>query len=321
MNFRTLRGVVALCLTTVFAYLIPAGAQTFAGVLTQHNDNGRTGQNLQETILTPANVNATSFGKVLSYSVDGQIYAQPLYVPNVTIGGTTHNVVYVATQNDSVYAFDADGLQSTPLWAVNFTNPAAGIGPVPCQVNGVAQVTCGVFPIFGITATPVIDNTTNTIYVLVRTQQSGGGTAYQSLHALDITSGAEKFGGPVTISGSVPGIGGESVNGVVPFDTLKDLQRSGLLLANGNVYIAWAGSYHGWVMAYNASNVQQQTAIFNTTPNSVGGGIWQTGNGIIADASGDIYFSTGNGVFDANTGGVDYGDSVMHLDPNLHGVD
>ena len=319
MNQKTFRCVATIFLTA-FISLIPAGAQTFAGVLTQHNDTGRTGQNLQETILTPTNVNSTSFGKLFSYSVDGQMFAQPLYVPNVTIGATTHNVVYAVTQNDSVYAFDADGLQSTPLWSVNFLNPASGIGPVPCQVNGVAQVSCGVYPIYGITATPVIDPTTNTMYVLARTQQSGGGTAYQTLHALDITSGAEKFGGPMTITGSVPGTGGESVNGILPFDTLKDLQRAGLLLANGNVYIAWAGSYHGWVMSYSASTLQQ-LAIFNTTPNSVGGGTWQTGNGIIADSNGDIYLATGNGVFDANTGGVDYSDSVLHLDPNLNVVD
>jgi hypothetical protein len=305
-------------LTLVLACFTPAGAQSFAGVLTQHNDVGRTGQNLKEKVLTTTNVTSTSFGKVFSYSVDGQIYAQPLYVPNVSIGGTKHNVVYVETQNDSLYAFDADGLQSTALWQVSFINPAKGITPVACKVNGTAIIGCAVYPIYGINSTPVIDPSSNTIYLVTRTLNNG--TYYQTLHAISITSGAEKFGGPVNISGSVAGKGSGSNKGIVKFDPLRDVQRVGLLLVNGTVYIAWAGSAHGWIMAYNATTLKQ-TAIFNTSPNSSMSGIWQTGNGLAADSSGNIYAATGNGLFDASTGGSDYGDSLLQLDSALSVLD
>lgn len=309
----------AFVFAMLLGYLTPAGAQSFAGVLTQHNDNGRTGQNLNEAILTPAKVKAATFGRVFSYSVDGQIYAQPLYVPNVSIPGQgTHNVVYVVTQNDSLYAFDADGKQSTALWEVSFINPAGGITPVACEVNGVAIIGCSVYPIYGITATPVVDSTTSTIYLVTRTDNNG--TYYQSLHAIDITTGAEKFGGPVNISGSVPGTGSGSKGGMVSFDPLRDIQRVGLLLLNGTVYIAWAGSAHGWIMGYNAQNLQQ-TAIFNTSPNSSMGGVWQSGNGLAADVSGNIYGAVGNGLFDANSAGIDYGDTLLKLDAALGVVD
>src|SRR5271166_4774882 len=231
-----LKGVpgAAVLLTLVFACLTPAGGQTFTGVLTQHNDVGRTGQNTQETILTPQNVNSATFGKLFSYSVDGQIYSQPLYVPNVNIPGEgIHNVVYVETQNDSLYAFDADGLTPTALWQVSFINPSAGITPVSCKTDGKTSISCGVYPIYGITSTPVIDPGSSTMYLVTRTQNNG--KYFQTLHAIDITSGAEKFGGPVNITGSVPGTGAGSKNGIVYFDTLKDIQRSGLLLLNGTV--------------------------------------------------------------------------------------
>jgi hypothetical protein len=305
-----------MLLTLVLACFTPAGAQSFAGVITQHNDVARTGQNLNETILTPSNVSSTTFGKIFSYSVDGQIYAQPLYVPNVSIAGGTHNVVYVVTQNDSLYAFDADGLQSAPLFQVSFINPAGGILPVSCEVNGVMIIGCAVYPIYGITATPVIDLSTNTIYLVTRTWYTSSNAYYQTLHALDMTTGAEKFGGPVNIEGSVPGTGSGSKKGVITFDPLRDIQRVGLLEANGNIYIAWAGSVHGWIMAYNATTLAQ-TAIFATTPNASMGGVWQTGNGLAADASGNIYGATGNATFDVNTGGVDYGDTLLEFDADL----
>ena len=306
MNRHSIKGFsrVAAFVALAFACLVPAGAQTFSGVLTQHNDNGRTGQNLNETILTTSNVNSTTFGRIFSYSVDGQIYAQPLYVPNVTIPNLgIHNVIYVETQNDSLYAFDADGLSPTALFQVSFVNPAAGITPVSCKTDGNTDISCGVYPIYGINSTPVIDSTTNTIYLVTRTDNNG--KYYQTLHAIDITSGVEKFGGPVNISGSVPGTGAESVKGVVAFDSLKDVQRAGLLLLNGTVYIGWAGAYHGWIMGYNAANLPQQTAIFNTTPNEKLGGVWGAGNGLVADSSGDIYAAVGDAIFDANTGGSD----------------
>jgi hypothetical protein len=295
-------------LAFVFTCLTLAGAQTFTGVITQHNDNGRTGQNLLETTLTPSNVTPTTFGKLFSYSVDGQMYAQPLYVPNVNIGGTTHNVVYVVTQNDSLYAFDADGLQSTALWQVSFVNPSEGITPLTCFVY------CGVYPVIGITATPVIDLSTNTMYLVSRIDKKG--KFYQTLHALDITSGAEKFGGPVTISASIPGTGDASENGIITFNSHDDLQRAGLLELNGTIYIGWAGAYHGWMMAYNATTLQQE-AVFSATPNAKLGGVWATGNGVAADSNGNIYAAIGDALFDANTGGSDYGDSLLQFNSSL----
>ena len=297
--------------------LVSLGAQAqFNGVLTQHNDLARSGQNLYETTLAPANVNAKKFGKLFSYPVDNQVYAQPLYVPGVAIPGIgVRNVLYIATENDTVYAFDADGLSPYVLWSVNFTNPAGGITTINCTLTGLE---CNVFPTTGITGTPVIDPNTSTLYVVARTAEtSAGKTTYVArLHALDITTGAEKFGGPVSIKGSVKGTGTGSRNGTIPFDTLHDNQRPGLVLANGNIYIGWAGNAHGWITAYNATTLAQ-VAIFNSTPNGTLGGIWATGNGFAVDGNGNLYVSTGDGTFDANTGGVDYGDSILQLSPTL----
>jgi len=305
----------------LFAALCATGlsAQTFEGVLTWHNDLARTGQNLNETVLTPQNVKDTKFGKVFSYSVDGQIYAQPLYVPNVSIPGQgVHNVVYVVTENDSIYAFDADGLQAKPLWQMSLINPAQGVTPVPCGTDGNSDISCNVFPFYGITSTPVIDASTNTIYLVARTAETTGTTTnyYQRLHALDITTGAENFGGPVAIQGSVSGTGAGSVGGVVTFDPLADIQRAGLLLLNGTVYIGWAGAAHGWIMAYDAQSLAQ-TAIFNTTPNSVIGGVWGSGAALAADSSGNLYASVGDALFDASSGGIDYGDTVLKMNAAL----
>src|SRR5579859_3118637 len=278
-------------------------AQSFPGVLTWHNDVGRTGQNLYETALTPQNVNMGTFGKVFSYAVDGAIYAQPLYVPNVIIPNEgMHNVVYVATENDTVYAFDADGLQTTPLWQVSFINPADGITTVT------ATVSSGIYPIVGVTATPVIDPGSQTMYLLARTVEQG--VFVQRLHALDITTGAEKFGGPTSIVATFP-----SRKGTVMFDP-SGMQRSALLLLNGIVYIGWATSAHGWIMAYDAYTLTQ-TAVLNTTPNSTLGGVWMSGAGLAADAQGYVYASTGDGLFDFNTNGVDDGDSVLKLNSSL----
>lgn len=289
-------------------------AQSFQGVLTWQNDNGRTGQNLSETVLTPLNVNMGTFGKVFSFPVDGQIFAQPLYISNVVIPGQgTHNVVYVATQNDSVYAFDADGLTTLPLWQVSFINALNGIGPVPCT----SPIKCTIYPIIGITSTPVIDPNSATMYVLARTVESG--VQVQRLHALDVTTGTEKFGGPVKIQGSVLGSGYGSKNGRIGFENYGT-QRTALLLLNGVVYIGWATGAHGWVMGYNAQTLAR-TAIFNTTANSVLGGVWQSGAGLASDSKGFIYVTTGDGLFDFSTGGIDYGDSVLKLDANLNVVD
>jgi hypothetical protein len=221
-------------------------AQNSIGVFTSRYDNQRTGQDRSETVLTPKNVTQAQFGKVFSFAVDGQIYAQPLWVYALKIPGLgTHNVVFVETQMDSVYAFDASGNPATPLWQASFIDLTNGITPVRCSLPGVGG--CGVWPYYGITGTPVIDPATNTMYLVSRTFDWTKNLGHQTLHALDITSGAEKFGGPVEISGTVPGAGLGSYGGTITFNPLSDIQRAGLLLLNGTVYIGWAGAEHGWL--------------------------------------------------------------------------
>jgi chitodextrinase len=297
----------------------------YAGTFTHHNDNFRTGQNLNETMLSPANVNASQFGKLFTQTLDGLIFASPLYVASVNMGGNGfHNLVYVATEHDSVYAFDADSSSATPLWKTSFINPAQGVTSVPSADTGEP----GDIPTeIGITGTPVIDPTTNTIYVVAKTKEvTGGNTNYvQRLHALDITTGAEKFGGPVVIQASVAGTGSGSSGGQVAFNALAENQRPGLLLSNGTVYIGFGshgdyGPWHGWIIGYNAVTLQQ-TMAYNVTPNSIGGGVWQSGGGLAADASGNIYYSTGNGGFDVNTGGADYGEAVQKISPTGAALD
>jgi len=282
----------------------------YAGTLTRHNSNLRQGQNTQETLLSPWNVNVNTFGKLFTYGVDGQVYAQPLYVANLAIAGGTHNVVFVATEHDGVYAFDADGTRTIPFWSRTFIDPQNGITTVPNS-----DVSClNISPEYGITGTPVIDRPSGTLYVVAKTKENG--VYVQRLHALDIANkGAEKFGGPVTIQVSVPGTGVGSVGGMVSFDALRHNQRTGLLLLNGTVYIAWGShcdmeNYHGWILGYSASTLAQ-TAKFNVTPNGQQGGIWQMGGGLAADSSGNIFLETGNGTFDSNTGGQDYGTAVI----------
>ena len=313
----SLPGPLIGLLVAYFSLLIPTlQGQGFTGVLTQHNDAARTGQNLNETVLTTTEVNPSTFGKIFSYPVDGQVYAQALYVPNVSIPNQgLHNVLYVATENDSLYAFDADGLTPSILWQVSFINPANGVTTINCVATGMS---CNVYPITGITSTPVIDPASNTVYLVVRTQENG--SWFQRLHALDITTGAEKFGGPVVIAAAVSGTGSGSSHGVVTFNPLHDIQRTGLLLLNGIVYIGWAGAAHGWAMAYNAQTLAQ-VAVFNTTPNGVLGGIWHAGGGMAADSLGNIYFATGDGTFDSSTGGFDYGDTLLKVDANLNVLD
>ena len=288
-----------------------------AGTLTYHNDNMRTGQDLNETVLTPSNVNSSTFGKRFSYPLDGLTLASPLYVQNVNIPGQGfHNVVIVATEHDSVYAFDADGRSSSPLWHVNFTNPAAGVTTVPAADTGETE---DIPNEIGITGTPVIDPATNTIYLVAATKEvSGGTTSYvQRLHALDLTTGAEKFGGPVVIQASVPGTGDGSSGGTLSFDSLRENQRTGGLLANGVVYFGFSSHgdndpFHGWVLGYNASTLQR-VMVFCSTPNAGHGGVWMDGDGIATDSTGSLYFISGDGDFDVNTGGSDYGDSFIRL--------
>ena len=284
-----------------------------AQVLTAQYDNARTGATLHETILTPANVNVASFGKIFSYTVDGDVYAQPLFLPNVEIPGKgVHNVIYIATGHDSVYAFDAAGVPADPLWHVSFLNPGGGITGVPAR-----DVACRfIAPEIGITPTPVIDLQSGTLYVLARTKESSGALSsdryVQKLHALAITTGAEKFGGPVEIKASVKGPRGD-----VAFAPLRELPRAALLLSNGQVYLTWGsscdvGPYYGWVMAYDAHTLAQ-TAVFNTSPGAGESGIWQSDNGPAADEQGDVYLATGNGRFTVAAGGRDYGDTILKL--------
>ncbi|PYQ95932.1 MAG: hypothetical protein DMF97_16155, partial [Acidobacteria bacterium] len=286
------------------------------GVFTHHNDNARTGQNLNETVLTPANVTSATFGKLRELSLDGMANASPLYVANVSIPGQgRRNVVYVATQHDSVYAFDADRESDSPLWHVSFLR--SGVTTVPSDDTGEC---CDIAPEIGITGTPVIDPSTGTLYVVATTKEDSFGYV-QRLHALDIATGAEKLGGPVVLHASVAGTGQGSSAGIIEFDALTENQRPALLLSNGIVYIGFGSHgdqppYHGWVLGYDAATLQQVMA-FNVSPDGEGGGIWQANGGLAADADGAIYFVTSNGTFTADTSdGHDYGSSFVKLNPD-----
>jgi hypothetical protein len=266
-------------------------------VLTQHNDLARTGANLQETLLNTTNVNTNTFGLIFTRAVDDQIYAQPLIMPNVNIPGKgRHNLVIVATVNDSVYAFDADNPSvSEPYWKVNFlkTNAVS-----PRNTDMTAWDYQDFSDNSGIVGTPVINPLTWTIYLVARTKEYG--TNYvQRLHALDIRTGAERSNSPVIITATYPGNGAGSAGDLITFDSRRQNQRPALALVKGVVYIAWAshgdwGPYHGWLIGYDATTLQQ-TAVYNTTADGYNGGIWMSGQGPAADAKGNLYVSTGNG--------------------------
>ena len=293
--------------------VLPARAQV--SVLTYQYDVSRAGANVRETALTPANVNVNQFGKLFSYPVDGYVYAQPLYVPNVDIQGKgKHNVVFIATEHDSVYAFDADNPgDGSPLWTVNFLNPAGGVTTVPAGDTGCDQIV----PEIGITGTPVIDAKTGTLYLVAMTKEKANGSAtyVHRLHALDVTSGMERPGSPVEIQASSPGTGdGSSVDTLIPKNYK---QRPGLLLLNGTVYTAWsshcdAGRYHGWLIGYDPQSLNQVT-VYNSTPNGGDGSFWAGGAAPAADAAANIYVVSGNGTFDHASGGPDLGESYIKL--------
>ena len=295
-----------------------------AQMTTAQVDDARTGANLRETLLTPRNVNQQQFGRLFTLKVDGDVYAQPLFLPGVEIPGKgRHDVLFVATEHDSVYAFDAYGNPSTPLWKANFLTDGATTIPeddVACYF---------IRPEVGITSTPVIDLKTGTLYVLARTKKMhlvSSNEYYQQLHALAITNGVEKFGGPVEIQATVKGKGDGSSGGNVAFDPLRENPRAALLLSKGMVYLSWAsscdvGPYHGWVMAYDAQTLKQK-AVFNDSPDADDGGIWESDTGIAADEAGNVYAATGNGRFSAAKGGRDFGDSLVKLSgSNLQVVD
>ena len=266
-----------------------------AMVLTWHNDNARTGQNLNETTLTTANVNSATFGKIGTLTVQGNVDAEPLYVSSLTIGAAAHNVVFVVTEQDMAYAFDASSLSQ--LWAVS----VLGSGETPSdQVNGCGQVA----PVIGVTSTPVIDPNAGahgTIF-LVAMSKDGSGNYHQRLHALDLTTGAEQTGSPATIQATFPGTGANSSNGQVIFDPKQYKERASLLALNGVIYTSWASHcddapFTGWVIGYSETTMQQ-ARVLNITPNGSDGAIWMSGAGLNADSSGNIYFLDANGTFD-----------------------
>src|SRR5271167_2493979 len=286
-------------------------------VATYHNDNYRSGTNAQETILTPSNVNVQSFGKRFTFPVKGYVYAQPLYVPGVVIGGTAHNVVYIATEHDQVYAFDVNSGQK--LWQVNFLASSNALSIVTPVLS--SDVNCyDIEYEIGITGTPAIDVSANRLYVIAKTKVYDvplhTTKFYQTLHVLDIRTGFETFP-PQRISATAPGNGTGSVNGVLTFDPLVQAQRPGLMIQNGAVFAAFAshcdlGNYHGWIMAF-AENTLLPSGVMVDTPNGYEGGYWGGGAGLNADSAGSIYGATGNGYFDVNKGGIDYGDSILRL--------
>jgi hypothetical protein len=292
----------------------------FAGVFTQHNDISRTGQNLSESILTPTNVNTASFGKMFSQAVDGYIYAQPLYVPNVTISGGTHNVIYVATEGDSVYAFDADsntGTNAGVLWHASLIDAAHGaaLGATTVNIQQDLDSSCtDLVPQVGITSTPVIDPSSGTMYVEAKSKENGN--YIHRLHAIDITTGAEKSPGPVQITATVPGNGNGGTT--VSLDGLHHLNRPGLLLLNGIIYVAYAShcdiqDYHGWLFSYDTGTFTQ-TSLLITTPNGGLGGFWMSGTGVAGDSNANVFIASGNGDFDTvNVPAQELGDTIMKV--------
>lgn len=274
--------------------LVPLAGRA-QNVLTYHNNNARTGEYLNETVLKPSNVNSSSFGKLFVIHVDGKVDAEPLYVAHVSIPGREeHNVLFVATERDSVYAFDADS--GTMLWHVSMLKP----GETPSDRRNCSQV----IPVIGVTSTPVIDLKSGphgTIYVVAMSKDSKG-DYFQRLHALDITTGKEEFGGPVEVTGEYPGNGAGSKNGKQIFDPKQYEERAGLLLLNHVVYTAWASHcdidpYTGWIMGYDEHSLRQ-TSVLDFTPNGSEGSVWMSGAGMAADHAGNIYFLAANGTFD-----------------------
>jgi Immunoglobulin domain len=308
---------------TVNAVTTPPAA---VDVVTYHYDNLRTGQNVNETTLTTGNVNSSKFGKLGSFSVDGKVDGQPLYLSNVAIPGKgSKNVLYVVTEHDSIYAFDADsvsGSSSTVLWRVS----ALKSGESSSDDRGCGQVT----PEIGITSTPVIDRTRNAIY-LVSVSKDGNGNYFHRIHALDLTNGNELFGGPTTVAATYPGSGANSSNGNVVFDARSYNERAGLLQIGGTIYTSWgshcdAGSYTSWVMSYSADTLHQ-TNVLNLVPNGNEGGIWMAGTAPAADASGNIYLIVGNGDFDTSLTGSGFpangncGNCYVKMSPGLQLLD
>ena len=320
-----LRRRILTALSGVLLSSALGGAWAQVAVLTQHNDNARTGANTHEAALAPYNVNLGQFGKLFTYTLDDQTYSQPLYVPHLTmsVDGQMHNVVLVTTVSNSVYAWDADSNLANgglPLWHVNLMPSGAR----PPNIQDMSALgACGhnyhdFAGNIGIVGTPVIDAANNVIYLVARTVEAGA--FVQRLHALDIRSGTEISGGPIIITGSYDGLMFTPFSAPPSPGQLQN-QRSALTLVNGVLYIAWSshcdyGNYHGWVMGYNAGNLSQITA-WNDSPTGSLAGIWQGGQGATVDDAGNLYFLTGNGTWDGN---VDFGESAIKLTPGSTGT-
>ncbi|HXP07031.1 MAG TPA: chitobiase/beta-hexosaminidase C-terminal domain-containing protein, partial [Acidobacteriaceae bacterium] len=323
---KRLNGLLIACLS-----LLLATGSSFAqapNVLTWRYDNTHQGQNTQETILTPSNVNTNTFGKLFSQTVDGEVYAQPLYVGNLTLPNQgTHNVIFIADEHDTVYAFDADsngGANSAPLWKASMlsTSHGAAAGATTVPTADVQSGTGDINPEIGISATPVIDLNTGTLFVLSKTKENGN--YFQRLHALNILTGNEQPGSPVALSASVPGTGSGSSGGTLAFSSLWQNNRVAMDLFNGNIYLAFGshgdnGPWHGWVLVYNETTLKQ-TAKFCTSPNGYGNGIWSSGAAFPIDtvsANGRAFLATGNGdltSYPPLTSNVDYGESILRFD-------
>ena len=307
---------------------VTIGVTDLAGVFTYHNDLARDGANSQEYALASSSVTSSTFGKLFSCAVDGAIYAQPLWVANLTINSVKHNAVFVATQHDSLYAFDADANPCVQLWKVSIIdNMHGGSGAetsVPSGPGGLLGTGGTIATEIGITGTPVIDPSTNTLYVVSKSVDQSGSNFCQRLHAIDITTGAEKFNGPTNITSSItfPGTGDGGTT--VSFDARQENQRPGLALVNGIVYVAWASHedtppFYGWVVGFNASTLAVAN-VLNVTPNVQYGGIWMSGGAPSADSNNNLYLITGNGTFDAKSGSApnnDYGDCFLRLSSGL----
>ena len=296
--------LVGICAAVISVCSSSLHAQV--SVTTYHNDNSRTGMNVEEATLTPANVNSVQFGKLYTVKVDGSVYAQPLYLSNVSTAEGTHNIVYVVTQHDSVYGLDAD--TGRIYWQKSLI-PAGGSTVSSIDLNNCGDILAEV----GITGTPVIDATTGTLYVVAKVKVNG--VIFQYLHALDVSTGADKFGGPRNIMASVAGNAGDGDGSMVTFNARQENQRAALLLDNGHVVIGWASHcdkypWHGWIMSYGAATLTQE-GVYMSSPNGGEDGVWMGGSGIAADAVGNMYFATGNGTWNA----TDRGQSVLKLGP------
>jgi hypothetical protein len=300
----------------LLAGLLAGAASAQSNVVTYHYDLSRSGLNPNEITLTPSNVNSTQFGKLFSYPVDGYVFAQPLYIQNLTIPGKgTHNVVFVATEKDTVYAFDADsntGANAVPLWQASMIDTAHG-APSGALATTSGDVNCtDTRPFYGVTGTPTIDTVTGTMYLVAKSTENGN--VVDRLHAIDISTGAEKTPGPTLISPTVSGTGDGSKNNLLTLNSTTHQNRAGLLLLNGNVYVAFGSicdlsPWHGWLMAYDATTLTQK-AVFNSSPNAGMGGIWMAGGAFAVDSNSNLFFASGNGTYDGTTA---FGDSVIRM--------